>query len=157
MKRLLFAFVFLSVCQSHAASLVGQTVPPYPAGFSSKWGSCIADRGDICAYSIATLHDAAGDVIGVLGKKLVRGGSDPRSRILDQMPAPRLQPGQLWATEECRVRGREDSAAIGIVTYKDKGGWLETLDTVWAVRFDTQSKALVELDPETTRCILPGS
>jgi hypothetical protein len=157
MKRLLFAVIFLSACQAHAASLVGQTVPPYPAGFSSKWGNCIADRGDICAYSISTLHDAAGDVIGVLGKKLVRGGRHSRSRILDQMPVPRLQPGQLWAIEECRVHGREDPAVIGIVTYKDMGMWLETLDTVWAVRFDAPSKALVELDPTTTRCILPGS
>lgn len=157
MKNILVALLFISGCQSNASSLVGQTVPPYPAGYSSDWGKCIATGADICAYAISTLHDASGDVVGVLAEQPVDNTSVPRFRILDQMPAPKLGPGEIWVIGACQVDGREDPAVIGIVTYKDMGGWIEAEDTTWAIRFNFQTRKLEEIATTNVECQPPGS
>lgn len=60
--------------------------------------------------------------------------------------------------DECYRNGVPDPAMIGIVTYQDKGGWVETDETIWAVRFDLGiQKLLIVSAAEAPQCVLPSS
>jgi hypothetical protein len=156
MKIFLVAIPLMAAWPAHAASLIGEVVPPYPEGFSSPWGTCVPEGGDICAFTIETLHDASGEVVAILGELPVGDGTVRRSRVMDQMPAPATGPGQAWSLD-CGIGGREDPSVIGLVNTDSSTGFVMALDTVWAVRFDTDAKVLEELDAYAVKCILPGS
>lgn len=152
---LLTCLLSLPVC---ASELVGATVPPYPDGMTSEMGSCIPVGEEWCAYSIASLNDRDGAVVAVIAKRFVRR-VDGRAvwEIVDARDVPVPAENQIWAFEECHVDGLADPSAIGLVAYQDKGGWIEADGTVWAVRLDTGSGKLLMLEPDTVRCMPPGS
>ncbi|WP_173931092.1 hypothetical protein [Chelativorans sp. Marseille-P2723] len=158
MKLLVLAIACIWTIPAGASKLVGATVPPYPRGMTSDLASCIPLNGNICAYSIATLNREDGSVVAVLAKPLA-GLDDgkPVWEIVDEHEAPEQSREQLWAFEECQIGAQSDSSVVGLVTFRDMGGWIETEETVWAVRFDIASNRLVELDPANVTCVLPGS
>ncbi|WP_198669665.1 hypothetical protein [Pelagibacterium sediminicola] len=157
----LFALVLMciwTVPASASEDLTGTLVPPYPDGMSSQMGACIAADDDVCAYSIAALSGPDGAVVAIFAQKLVGFSDDgPVWEVLDTLDAPEQAEGQIWAFEECHLDGAIDPAVIGLVTARDMGGWLETKDTIWAVRLETDRSELVALDPADIRCVLPGS
>ena len=157
MRLLFFSVAFLCALPVAAAGLIGATVPPYPTGMTSDMGSCIPVGDDICAYSIASLN-RNGAVVAVAARKLVRHVEGKAVwQIIDVRDAPKRSEGQIWAFEECHVDGSADPSAIALVAYEDKGGWIEAGKTAWAVRLDIGSGKLVGVDPDTVRCVLPGS
>lgn len=164
MPRMIQAIVLAALLSSLPAlaqdKLIGKVVPPYPEGISSEMGKCIFDDDtEACQFAISTLNAADGAVIGVLAAKHLDRRIDDQSywHVLDVQEAPPLGKGQMWAIEECHHRGLLDPAMIGIVTYRDKGGWLETGETVWAIRFDQKTQKLHTISPANVECVLPGS
>ena len=151
--------LFVLPAAATATDLIGTIVPPYPEGTESRMGQCIEDAsGDICAFSVSTLNANDGTVVAILAKALShRVEGTAHWHVLDVHDAPQLEEGQMWAIEECVKDGTPDPATIGIVAYRDMGGWIETGETVWAIRFDRESQKLTELDPDAVECILPGS
>ncbi|MHA6732359.1 hypothetical protein, partial [Devosia sp. A369] len=141
-----------------AAELVGAIVPPYPNGMLSDMGTCIPMGEDFCAYSIAALNEQDGSVSAVPGQKLLdHADGIPSWEIIASLDVPERTEGQLWAFEECYVDDVPDPSVIGLVRAKDMGGWLQTEDTLWAVRFDVRSNQLMQLDSAHVKCVLPGS
>lgn len=158
MRTLVLASVCLLGAPASASDLVGSTVPPYPPGLSSSMGSCIADGEEFCAWSIASLDDADQAVVAIAAKQLLeRIDGKPVWKIIDVIEAPQTAEGQIWAFEECSVDGTVDPSVIGLVTFRDMGGWIETGETVWAARFDTDAGKIVVPEPSKVRCVLPGS
>lgn len=158
MRLLAIATACALAAPANASELVGAIVPPYPEGTSSDMGSCIADDHDICAYAIATLNGPDGTVVAILAQEFIEHASiEPVWEVTDMLDAPEPVDGAFWAFEECHVGSEFDASVIGLVTAIDMGGWLETLDTLWAVRLDVASGGLVELDPAEVHCVLPGS
>ncbi|MHA6692905.1 hypothetical protein [Devosia sp. A449] len=142
----------------NAAELVGAIVPPYPNGMLSDMGTCIPMEEDFCAYSIAALNEQDGSVSAVLGQKLLDHAEGiPSWEIIASLDVPEQAEGQLWAFEECYVDDVPDPSVIGLVRAKDMDGWLQTEDTLWAVRFDVRSNQLIQLDSAHVKCVLPGS
>lgn len=156
-----FAVLLFSLPAQAQHELIGNVVPPYPEGTSSEMGKCISDGdNDECQFAIATLNAANGAVIGVLATKRLNPHADGQNdwHVFDALNAPALGKGQMWAIEECYRNGVPDPAMIGIVTYQDKGGWVETDETIWAVRFDLGiQKLLIVSTTEVPQCVLPGS
>lgn len=139
--------------------LIGSLVPPYPYGVKNHMGTCIPVESDICAYAISSLNDPDGNVIAIAAEKGLGHTSDGRGvfQILDIIEAPRKQAGQIWAFEECHLNGVVEPTTIALVEYEVVSAWIEARDTVWSVRFDIDSQALVQLPPSQVQCILPGS
>ncbi|WP_404403567.1 hypothetical protein [Pelagibacterium halotolerans] len=162
MKPFFVAAVFAQLAASVAASdLVGTIMPPYPEGLTSGMGACVPDLAgtDVCAFSISTLNDSEGDVVAVVASRLSHRDPDgaPFWETIDVQKPPLLEDGQTWAMEFCYFDGAPDSGTIGVVTYRDAGGWIETGQTVWAIRLDVQANSLVTVSPERVACELPGS
>ena len=113
---------------------------------------------EICAHSIATLNGPGGSVSAIIAKTLVRH-DDGRAvwKIIDVREAPGPTNGGIWAFEACHVDGIVDPSVIGLVSFKDMGGWIESEQTLWTVRFDVAARQLVELDPQNVTCVLPAS
>lgn len=77
----------------------------------------------------------------------------PELGIIASLDVPERAEGQLWAFEECYVDDVPDPSVIGLVRAKDMDGWLQTEDTLWAVRFDVRSNQLMQLDPAHVKCV----
>lgn len=141
-----------------ASDLVGTIVPPYPGGLSSNMGSCIAQGGDPCAYSIAALNDTEQAVAAIAALQLVeRIDGRPVWRITDVHGVPQAEEGQMWAFEECRLEGDVDPSVVGLVTVTDKGGWIDTGETLWALKLDVETGRLAMPELPNVRCVMPGS
>lgn len=159
MRTIAVLLVLLFVAAPASASdLIGRLVPPYPAGMASDMGTCIASKRDPCGYSIGTLNDAQGKILKVMALALSkRLKGVPVWRVIDIRDAPALARQQMWALEECAVDGKIDPTIIGAVSYRDMGGWIETKDTIWAIRFDVAAGRLEDVKLATVSCTLPGS
>lgn len=156
MRAFLVALACLIAAPVWASELIGTTVPPYPSHLTSDMGSCIPDGGEFCAYSIASLNKQDGSVAAVAAKQLIGNvDGDPIWKIIDVIDAPTQADGQMWAFEECHVDGMPDPSVIGLVMFKDMGGWIETDKTVWAVRFNVKAKKLALPKLSKVQCILP--
>lgn len=139
-----------------ASGLIGSIVPPYPNHMSSNMGSCIPHGDEFCAYSIASLSKDDGSVVAVLAKQFINDiAGEPSWKIIDMLDAPAQNDGLIWAFEECHIDGAQDFSVVGLVSYKDMGGWLEADKTIWAVQLDVSTQKLVMPEPSRVECILP--
>lgn len=162
MPRMIQAIALVVLLSSLPAlaqdKLIGKVVPPYPKGVSSEMGMCISD-GDSggCEFTISTLNAADGAVIGVLAAKHLHRRIGPENywHVLDVQKTPALGKGQMWAIGDCHLNDLPDPATIGIVTYRDRGGWVETDQTIWAVKFDLKTQKLLTISPTDVECVLP--
>lgn len=158
MRALYLTLACLIAAPVWASELIGTTVPPYPNHLTSDMGSCIPYGDEFCAYSIASLNKQDGSVAAVAAKQFINDvDGEPIWKIIDVLDAPTHADGQMWAFEECHVDGTLDPSLIGLVTFKDIGGWIETGETVWAARFDVEAKKLVMPELSKVQCVLPGS
>lgn len=117
---------------------IGRIVPPYPDGLASSIGACVGEGpspDDLCATSIATLEDADGRQLFLIGTRAA-GHVDgkPLWMITDVIAAPRLAAGESLAIAACERGGEPDAAVVAVV---DTQGAAEMYETVrWAVRLE---------------------
>lgn len=143
-----------------ADSLVGHTVPPYPAGLSSLIGGCVGDTGageDICAWSIATLNRESGQAIGVYAAR--SGGHDadgmPRWIVTSELALPSTEGGYDVVVGECR-RNENPDATIVAVARHDPDEEISR-DVAWAAQLDRGTGKLSPIDTVSIDCAFPGS
>ena len=148
-----------------AGDLVGQIVPPYPAGLHDIGGSCMTltpGYAHVCDYSVGVLADAANDddidqtltpVIRwlVVGRMVGRDGAQARWLITDAVAYPKAEAGFHLQMGSCRLAGREDDRVIAVVRDDDAGELLT--DVHWARRVELPVGKFTELDPRAVDCL----
>lgn len=152
-RRLGYLLTLLAPVAS-ATEFVGVTVPPYPEGLISKYGSCVALSLGVkreCDYAVSILERPDGKPVVLVGERLVK--RDDRRKaiwiITDTLPYPTLPEGYLLAIANCRIDGKPDRTIIAAVRNED-GEWLGTL--LWAHRFDLSKEKFVEQPTAGVQC-----
>jgi hypothetical protein len=144
-----------------AGDLVGQVVPPYPAGLHDIGGSCMTltpGYAHVCDYSVGVLADAANDpeaepVIRwlVAGRLVGRDGSQARWLITDAVAYPKSDPDYHLQMGSCRLGGRDDAQVIAVVRDDSQGELLT--EVRWARRVELPAGTFTELDPHAVDCL----
>lgn len=145
-----------------AASWIGRVVPPYPDGLKSNTGSCVGSGSSpeqICARSIGTLDDAEDHSVKFYaGEFAGREGNEPRWKITDVMPYPKLKRGEYVSVATCQRDGVDDPGLVAIVdTAVPDAAAQEMFEARrWAMRLDRDSGKFVEVPPASVRCYNEG-
>lgn len=145
-----------------ATSWIGRVVPPYPDGLKSNTGSCVGSGSSpeqICARSIGTLDDAEDrSVKFYAGEFAGREGNEPRWKITDVVPYPKLKRGEYVSVATCQRDGVDDPGLIAIVdTAVPDAAAQEMFEARrWAMRLDRDSGKFVEVPPASVRCYNEG-
>ncbi|NUO77994.1 MAG: hypothetical protein HOQ32_18525 [Lysobacter sp.] len=141
---------------------IGRVVPPYPDGLKSNTGSCVGSGSapeQICARSIGTLDDAQDRSLKFYaGEFAGREGNEPRWKITDVIPYPKLKRGEYVSVATCQRDGVDDPGLIAIVdTAVENAAEQETFEARrWAMRLDRDTGKFVEVPPASVRCYNEG-
>lgn len=145
------------------ASLVGRTLPPYPAGLDELQGTCIAGGPGLahaCDYSIAVLGHRPSDPGRppvpkwiVSSRNLDSAASQPRWRVTDAIAVPKPRAGYELQIGSCRVGGVDAPDVIAAVRHR---GDEISRDVRWARRYDLATGKLVAVAPGQVDCINEG-
>ena len=149
----LSAALFLFTASPESENLVGKTVPPYPPGMESTYGSCMSSRPDerkFCDYSVSEIHRVGEDPHAILLKRFIRYEGDiPVWTVVDQIDWPE-QPENtdlFWGV--CYRNGEFDPAILAIVEIIDE----ELVSALgWARKIDFESEKFVVISHEGITC-----
>jgi hypothetical protein len=135
-----------------AGSLVGSTIPPYPAGLVHNQGACITDE---CDFSIGFLEDSSGVPKTLFGARIAGHDDAGRARwtITDAVPYPAMPEDYLLAIATCENDGKSDQTIVAAVRATE-AEWLA--DVVWARRYDLGTEKFVEHPSRGVRCLNEG-
>lgn len=142
------------------SSLVGKTLPPYPAGLDELQGTCIAG-GDgiahVCDYAISVLGLRASDPERqpvarwvVSSRNLDRAARQPSWFVTDAVAAPKPRAGYELQIASCRVDGVDAPNVIAFVRHRDDE---VSRDVRWARRYDLATGKLLPVDAGRVDCI----
>lgn len=140
-------------------SLVGSTIPPYPAGLAHEQGACVAQAlgsaADECDFSIGVLEDAGSGPTTLFGARLAGRDDAGKARwtITDAVPYPALPNGYLLAIATCETDGRKDETIVAVVRATE-AEWLA--DALWARRYDLGTEKFVDHPNRGVRCLNEG-
>ena len=135
-----------------AGSLVGSTIPPYPAGLVHSQGACVAGE---CGFSIGILEDSSGVPKTLFGARIAGHDDAGRARwtITDAVPYPTLPEGYLLAIATCESDGKRDETIVAAVR-ATQTEWLEGV--IWARRYALGAEKFVEHPSRGVRCLNEG-
>jgi hypothetical protein len=140
-------------------SLVGSTVPPYPAGLAEERGACVAQAlGRVareCDFSIGVLEDPASGPKTLFGARLAGRDDAGKARwtITDAVSYPVLPNGYVLAIASCETDGRKDETVVAVVRATETE-WLA--DALWARRYDLGKEKFVDHPNRGVRCLNEG-
>lgn len=142
-----------------ADSLVGATIPPYPAGLVHEQGACVAGetRGSAneCDFSIGILEDSSSIPKTLFGARMA--GRDEAGKahwvVTDAVTYPTLPEGYLLVIATCEADGKKDETIVAVVRGSE-AEWLA--DVLWARRYDLGTEKFVELPSRGVRCLNEG-
>lgn len=158
------AFALAFGATAAEGSLVGKTIPPYPAGLDELQGICIAggpslDR--ICDYGLQVIGrrsadpDRAATPTQLLASRNVEPeASQARWRVTDAVTVPKPRKGYDLQIGSCRF-GRVDGAPIVAFVRHGKGEY--SRDVLWARRLDIASGKLRAVAIKHVDCINEGA
>lgn len=157
------AFALAFGATAAEGSLVGKTIPPYPAGLDELQGICIAggpslDR--ICAYGLQVIGrpsadpDRAATPIQLLASRNVEPeASQARWRVTDAVAVPKPRKGYELQLGSCRF-DRIDGAPI--VAFVRHGHREYSRDVLWARQMDIASGKLQPVAINRVDCLNEG-
>lgn len=144
-------------------SLVGRTVPPYPAGLDELQGTCIAGGPSfeqVCDYSLAVIGRFATDpAMGATStqvlalRSLDKDAGRPRWNVTDAVAVPKPRNGYQLQIGTCRI-DRVDKP--GVVAFVRHGESEYSRDVRWAREFDIASGRLLPVASKRVDCINEG-
>ncbi len=140
-----------------AAALIGQTMPPYPAGLDEIQGICIADPEvptHPCAHGLAALgvRNADGSARAtwlVANRNRQPDANLPTWQVLDAIALPPAEAGYELQLGDCRIDGREQT---GIAVLVRHGESEYSRDIRWARHFDPVEGRIAALDVARVDC-----
>lgn len=143
-----------------SANIVGTVVPPYPQGFDSFEGICIAGMEDpvnACKYTIGILQTSRDDKgVGIFAGVYDRFEQDrTRWKVTDSIAYPNVPDGHIFTQVGCQLNGAEDETVIAVVdSSRDSGMDPAGLGrAVWARKLNVATGKLVEIKPSSVQCL----
>lgn len=138
--RLFALFTVHLLCNAClAATLVGQTVPPFPENWDEQGGACISrvlGEGRNCDYSIGVLHTPNGPRL-YIGKAVPQTETNrPRWLVTDEMPYPQMQKGSELIYSQCERFGKFDETVIAVVKI-DAESWFAKIQRAFKANLQT--------------------
>lgn len=144
-------------------SLVGKTVPPYPAGLDELQGSCISGGplpAQVCDYSLTVVGRFAADraqgatATQVLAlRNLDSGARQARWTVTGAVAVPKPRKGYELQIGTCRVDRVDSPNVVAFVRHGDRE---YSRDVRWARQFDIASGMLVPVESKRVDCINEG-
>ncbi len=164
--RFACAAAFTAVIATASAaddSLVGKTVPPYPAGLDELQGSCISGGplpAQVCDYSLTVVGRFAADraqgatATQVLAmRNLDSGARQARWTVTDAVAVPKARKGYELQIGTCRVDRVDSPNVVAFVRHGDRE---YSRDVRWVRQFDIASGMLVPVAAKRVDCINEG-
>lgn len=156
MRILPVLFVLVISGCAAKATLVGQRVPPYPAGLSERSGVCLPAGGGAkdCQYSLSVLDSDRGGPATVVALELVarNAKSEQAWRVVASTEIPDVKEGYSIEMRSCRLDRRKDEAILAIVTPMAGKPGSPWGNSYWAVRFDRKQKRFTTLPADKVDC-----
>jgi hypothetical protein len=156
MRLLLCALALVAGGCAARPSLVGQHVPPYPAGLTERSGICLpAGQGARdCQYSLSVLDsDRGGGATAVALESVSRDAKGrPTWRVVDSAEIPDVKDGYSIEMQSCRLDKRKDEAIMAIVTPAAGKAGSPWGNSYWAVRFDRKQKRFTSVPVANVDC-----
>jgi hypothetical protein len=144
-------------------TLVGRSVPPYPAGLDELQGSCIAggpSPTQVCDYSLTVVGRFATDpALAATPTQLLAlrnldpGARQARWQVIDAAVVPKPRRGYELQIGGCRIDGVDAAAVVAFVRHGDRE---YSRDVRWARQFDMASGRLLQLAGKRVDCINEG-
>jgi hypothetical protein len=156
MRALLCVVTFAIAGCAATPSLVGKSVPPYPAGLQERSGVCLPASGGArdCQYSLSVLDSDSGGRATAVALEVVSRDKKgrPTWRVLDSAEIPDVKDGYSLEMQSCRVDRKKDEAVVAIVT--PTGGKAESPwgNSYWAIRFDRKQKRFTTVPADKVEC-----
>lgn len=149
--RAIFLLLLFSSSVAYGDNFVGQEFPPYPDGYESKNGACIAHAlglAHICDFSLLELSKGKPRYI-LAAKKSGMHDKKPKWRITDQVPYPPIAEGQFLALGLCQINGEADHTVAAVVIESDDK-WVKAAN--WAIRVNLASGKIEKISPQGVEC-----
>jgi hypothetical protein len=152
-----------AVAVAAEGSLIGKTLPPYPAGLDELQGVCIAggpspDR--ICDYGLAVVGRPAIDPnraatpVQVLAARNIEPEADQaRWRVTDAVAVPKPRQGYELQLSSCRLDRVDGAPIVAFVRHGDRE---YSRDVLWARRLDIASGKLQPVAIKRVDCMNEG-
>lgn len=144
-------------------SLVGLSVPPYPAGLEELQGSCISGGPmptQVCDYSLTVVGTFAADRNAgakhsqlLAMRNLEPGARRARWQVIDAAATPAVRNGYELQIGGCRMDRIDDNNIVAFVRHGDRD---ISRDVRWARRFDIATGKLVPVAAKRVDCINQG-
>lgn len=154
---LLIALLFATA--SHAADLIGTTIPPDPSGLRDSNSACVAGSAlgpeRSCDYAVGILSNNTGKPTLIYGARQVGhdGHGNALWKILDTLPYPKVAKQQTLAIATCALHGKNDEAVLAVVR-AEEAEWQDKAS--WARRFNVTSGKFAQVPVADVRCVNEG-
>jgi hypothetical protein len=142
---------------SNPSTLVGTTMPPYPAGLQEGGGACVGaslQPHKICQYAIGYLENSSGEHQFLVAKKAFAQSEDHTIwSITDVLDYPSVPEGYYLAIGTCSLGTVTDDTISAVIKITDSE-WLE--HAIWARQLNLATGQFAGIPAATVRCLNEG-
>ena len=146
-----------------SVNIVGTVVPPYPQGFDSFEGTCIAGKGKTaqpCQYTIGILQASRDDTpVGIFaGTYDHLENNFIRWKVTDYIQYPAVPNGHTFTSVGCQLNGTEDETILAVLE-PEKGNSMEPAGlgkAIWARKLNVASGKFTTVGTSSVKCLYEG-